>query len=128
MRTWIAGVLLGMVASWATASDKDWVDIKDSGELRALYSNKTFKGKDWMDRPWIGHFRADGHGMMLTQGMRIPRTWEVKGDDQVCVATSMGTNCLRFQRHRTRAGVHRSIHVTSEMKTEFVVEEGVPKF
>src|SRR5262245_17573452 len=74
-----------------------WVEIRDSQELGALYSNKTFRGNGW-----VGHFRADGRGILVTQyGRTIPRTWEVKGNDQVC-ATPEGsvTRCFRYQRNR----------------------------
>ena len=39
----------------------DWVDVKDPKALRALYSNKTFKGKDYLDRPFVrGDANRDG--------------------------------------------------------------------
>lgn len=88
MRTFVLSIaaLLVLGVPPAGADDaKDWVDIKDPQTLRALYSNKTFKGKDYLDRPFVGHYRADGQGVMLWQGTRVPRIWEMKGNDQVCV-------------------------------------------
>jgi hypothetical protein len=69
----VAAALLAFSAPPTQAQDaKDWVDIKDPQELRALYSNNTFKGKDWMDRPWVGHYRSDGQGVILFEGGRYP--------------------------------------------------------
>ena len=107
----------------------DWVDVKDPKALRALYSNKTFKGKDYLDRPWVGHYRADGQGLLVTHdGSRIPRTWAVEGKDQVCVESQFPRVCFRFQRDKSQAGVYRSINVANDMATVFVVEDGVPQF
>ena len=125
----LAGALIGLAAVPALAQNsKDWVDIKSAKELRALYSNKTFKGKDYLDRPWMGHYRADGQGIMISEAGRIPRSWEVKGDDQVCVKSSSSTPCFRFQRHKTKAGIYRVINVANDQITEVSVEDGIPKF
>ena len=121
-----AGALFLLAAP--PAFSEDWVEIKDPAELRALYSNKTFKGKDYLDRPFVGHYRADGQGVMLWQDARVPRSWEVKGNDQVCVKLPWESPCYRFQRHRAKPGVYRSIDVANDMKTEFTVEDGIPKF
>lgn len=130
MRVAIAAGVLSLLRAVPAISDepKDWVDIKSANELQALYSNKTFKGKDWKDRPWVGHYRPDGQGVMLFEGGRYPRTWAIKGNDQVCATTTLRTTCYRFQRHKTKPGVYRNINVDNDMINEFVVEDGVPKF
>ncbi len=123
----IAGAALGLASTLATA--EEWVDIKDPAELRALYSNKTFKGKDYLDRAWVGHYRADGRGVMVLQdGSRIPRTWAVEGKDRVCVESQFPRVCVHIQRDKAKAGVYRSINIANDMKTMFVVEDGVPQF
>ena len=94
----------------------DWVDVKDPKALRALYSNKTFKGKDYLDRPWVGHYRADGQGVMVIHdGTRIPRTWSVKGNDQVCLKLPWETACYRLQRHAAKPATYRSIPLASAL-------------
>jgi hypothetical protein len=123
----IAGAALGLASVAARAAD--WEDIKSPAELRALYSNKTFKGKDWMDRPWVGHYRADGRGVMVTHdGSRIPRTWAVEGADRVCIESQFPRACFRFQRDRSQAGVYRVINVANDIATVIAVEDGVPQF
>jgi hypothetical protein len=46
----------------------------------------------------------------------------------VCVKQYWGTPCFRIQRHTSKAGLYRSINVANGIKTEFAVEDGVPKF
>lgn len=123
----VAGAVLGLTGTLAMAAE--WVGVDDPAALRALYSNKTFKGKDWMDRPWVGHYRADGRGVMVLQdGSRIPRTWAVEGKDRVCVESQFPRVCFRFQRDKANAGVYRAINVANDMATVIVVEDGIPQF
>lgn len=114
--------------STAAMADGDWVDIKNPKELRSLYSGKTLKGKGGDGVPFIGHYRADGTGIMIRAGQRIPRTWEVKGKDQVCVTDPSGVNCFRFRRHaRDRAQIVGH-HVSQHWIFQATVEDGVPQF
>lgn len=122
-----ASASLGLTAAMPAAAE--WVDVKDPAELRTLYSNKTFKGKDWMDRPWVGHYRADGRGVLVTHdGSRIPRTWAVEGKDTVCVQSQFPRACFRLQRDTSKAGQYRVINVANDMATVVNVEDGVPQF
>ena len=126
--TLLTAGLAAMLAIAAPAQASDWQDIKDPAELRALYSNKTMRGKDWMDRPFVGHYRADGQGLLVFGGDRYARTWAVKGDDQVCVSTAVRTRCYRFQRHASKPGVYRIIDTGDDRPTTVTVEEGIPNF
>jgi hypothetical protein len=123
----LTGALICMLSTpTMPQSSKDWVDIKDPKELRALYSNRTFKGNDW-----IGHFRDDGKGIFIAKGGKpVPRTWEVKGNDQVCsTSQEVGvTNCFRFQRHRKNRNEVMMTNVKDGMIHIITVEDGIPKF
>lgn len=126
--TLAAGALSLLLAAPPTFSQGDWVAIKNPAELRALYSNKTFKGKDWMDRAWVGHYRSDGEGVVLMDGARYPRTWQLNGNDQVCVQTQFERRCFRYERHRVKPATYRAINVANDQVAEFTAEDGVPKF
>ncbi|MDH5534035.1 MAG: hypothetical protein OEZ08_00485 [Betaproteobacteria bacterium] len=123
----LAGTLV--LAPAPSLSQSEWVDIKDPSELRALYSNKTFKETDYLDRPFVGHYRDDGHGTLLFQGDTYPRTWAVSGNDQVCVTWAMGTMCYQFQKHKNEPGRYRNWQAGNDrMINNFRVEDGIPKF
>jgi hypothetical protein len=109
-------------------SSRDWVDVKDADELRALYSNKTHRS-----RAFVGHYRADGEGILLSAGsdIRHPRTWQLRGSDQVCVGPKGDTpTCFRYQRSTKNAA---EVLATGEKNGQrvmlwFTVEDGIPKF
>jgi hypothetical protein len=126
--TTLAACFACVLSAASPALASDWQDINDPAQLRALYSNKTIRGKDWMDRPFVGHYRADGKGILLFGGERYPRTWAVKGKDQVCIATQVNTQCYRYQRHAVNAGSYRAINVADDRATMVTVEDGIPQF
>jgi hypothetical protein len=127
-----AGVGAALLAGGcATVDDsKNWVDMKNPEELRTLFSDKTFTGKGSYDVPvaWISYNRADGHGLFVLDAKRFKYTWKVTGADQVCTQSERGSNCYRYQRHRTHATFHRSFNLTQNRVSEFSVSDGVPKF
>ncbi len=123
-QVFLSGVLICMVSVPAVAqSSKDWVDIKNPKELRVLHSNKTLRGNTF-----VVHYRADGKGLLIfSNGERVPRTWEVKGD-QVCVTDAKATNCFRLQRHKKNRNDIVAQNVQNGRAYLLTVEDGVPNF
>ena len=109
-------------------SADDWVAISDPAELRAIYANKTFKGTIEDGSTFVSHYTADGRGLMIYKGQTTPRTWEVKGNDQVCVVDVTGTNCFAYWRHRDKQNQFKGMHVVKRWTFEVTVEDGIPKF
>ena len=109
---------------WNTSVAQDWVPIKSAKELKALYSNKTFKGNGW-----VGHYRADGQGILISQNGKVRRTWKVVGQDQVCATIENGsTSCKRFQRHRTKPNEIVITRLSDGMTFNVTVQDGIPNF
>jgi NDP-sugar pyrophosphorylase family protein len=127
-QVFLSGVLICMVSVPAVAqSSKDWVDIKNPKELRALHSNKTFRGKSSYG-PFVVHYRVDGKGLLInSNGERIPRTWEIKGD-QVCVTDAKATDCFQYQRHKKNRNDIVAQNVRDRRAFLLTVEDGVPQF
>lgn len=124
----LAAVLTGACATMDES--KDWVDIKDPNELRAIYSDKTLNGYVTFDfsRPWVLYSRADGKGVIHFDGRQYDMTWEVSSDDQVCTKRPGNSTCYRFQKHRTRPGVYRAYNLsTQQYGGEITVQNGIPK-
>jgi len=109
------------------AASQDWVDIKDPKELLALHSNKTFRFT-LNQAPAADYYRADGKGIFVSGESRIPFTWEVKGNDQVCLTGEKGTNCWQYQRSKKNPGEYVKRNVKGTNMVVFKVEDGVPQF
>ena len=121
----MTGVLVFMLSS--SVASQDWVDIKDPKELRALHSNKTFRCLDVV--PFVEHYRADGKGMLIHSSEdRLACTWEVKGNDQVCVSTERGTWCWQFQRSKRNPDEYVRREQSTTYMQIFKVEDGIPGF
>lgn len=127
----LAGALPALIGAPAFAqSSSDWVDIKDPKELRALFSDKTHRGKDTRGNPYVAHFSSDGRGLLVVAGQQYPRTWDIKGSE-VCITAATGpasgTTCRTFERHKTNRNdiVGRA---ANGWTNQFTVEEGIPKF
>ena len=122
----MAGVLVFMLSG--PVFSQEWVDIKDPKELRALHSNKTFKCQV-RETPFVEHYRADGKGVLAySTEQRLACTWEVKGNDQVCVSDETGTNCYQFQRNRMHLEEFARRNVRDHYMVIFKVEDGIPGF
>ncbi len=121
-------VCFAFSASAISQSSQDMVDIKNSSELRELFSNKTFKGSYG-----VAHYRSDGKGQFVPSGRKPePRTWVVKGEDQVCISTTganyTSNDCWRFQRHRKNPAWITQQRDSDSATLMFTVEDGIPKF
>lgn len=127
----VTGALICMFsASVVSQSSKNWVDIKNPKELRALFSNKTHRGKGPDGTPYVAHYSSDGRGVLLYVGQQYPRTWQVKGRE-VCVTASTGpasgTTCRSYERHKTNRNEVVGRQANGGI-VDFTVEEGIPKF
>lgn len=122
----MTGVLFFMLSG--PVASQDWVDIKNPKELRALYSNKTFR-YTLGGVPIVEHYRADGKGISISGDIRIPQTWEVKGNDQVCTSDARkGTDCCRFQRNKKNRDEYVRRCTYGNVMTILKVEDGIPEF
>jgi hypothetical protein len=123
-----AGALICVLSAPAVSqSSKDWVDIKDPMELRALFSNKTFRSSVG-GTAVVEHYRADGKGIIVSGELRRARTWEIKGNDQVCINDTDGTFCYRFQQSKKNRDEYVSRRMPGNYMVVIKVEDGIPQF
>jgi hypothetical protein len=110
------------------AVSQQWVDIKTPKELRTLHLNKTFRGTHSGGVPFVEHYRADGKGIRISAQQREPFTWEVKGNDQVCLSLPNETECWRFQRSKKNPDEYIRRNPKNAWMQVIKVEDGIPKF
>jgi hypothetical protein len=126
----LVGALIAVGSAHALAQGtSDWIAVKKAEELRAIYSNKTFRSKGWDGTPQEVYYRADGKALWVVGNRRIPRTWEVKGSDQVCHQDeSIGRGCVRVERNAKNPKEFLINEVTGRWGGLVTVEDGVPQF
>ncbi len=106
---------------------QDWKDISKPEEVRKLLSNKTLSGFGADGRQQTTYYRADGAGLKVVEGERIPRTWTVRDDGLYCV-TEKDTYCFRVQQSVAKPSEIRATFESGLHELEFHIEDGIPSF
>ncbi len=72
----------------------EWKPVTGEENLRSFMSDTKMEWEEPGGENSRGEYRADGTGTLYSWGgAAIPRTWEVKGDDQICVGARQETRC-----------------------------------
>jgi hypothetical protein len=115
--------LAALVQSVLAQSD-EWQPVTGAENLRDFMSGtkaeRTLPNGD-VSR---GEYNPDGTGTLYAWGTSIPRTWEVRGNDQICVTAERATNCYQFERNIADPGLYRARDVATGSITEFRVTDG----
>jgi hypothetical protein len=95
----------------------NWEKITGAENLRKLISGMTVEMEV---RPGViatGRYFEDGTAKIESGGVTFQRTWEVRGDDQVCYSTATETKCLTVEQNLDVPGEYRYRHVkTGKMR------------
>lgn len=118
-----AVILCVLCASAAPAQDGEWKPITGADNLRNLMSGT--KAERTLPNGEIsrGEYNADGTGMLYSWGAEIPRTWEVRDDDRICITAERVTNCYRFERNSADPTLHRALDAAGNL-VEFRITDG----
>ena len=125
----ISGAALCLAAA-VPLQASEWEDIRDPAALRALYSNKTYRfNHSEVGKPATLHYRADGKGLLVLDGRRYPRTWEIEGSDQVCIRDDIrGRLCYRVLRNSQNPAEVLVNPTNGGMGSFMLMEDGIPQF
>jgi len=88
------------------AQQGDWLAITGADALREFVSDRTFTWTEGRGQQ-SGEYRADGTGTVHAWGGEFDRTWEVRGDDQICFLGEPSDNCSRVEQSSTDATLYR---------------------
>ena len=69
----------------------------------------------------IGKYYVDGTAEIKAWDETFQRTWEVRGDDQVCYSSETETDCYSFEQNLDRPNEYRARHVETGELTVFRV-------
>lgn len=106
------------------AHANEWIPVTGKENLHNYMSGKKVQRTLANGNLMIGEYNSDGTGTLFAWGATIPRTWEVKGDDQVCINAQQEIICYQFERNSDTENLYRAREVVSGKLTEFDVVDG----
>ena len=96
----------------AQAVADDWQPLTGADTLQSLVSGATAEIQLTPSVTAVGKYNADGTAEIKAWNETFRRTWEVKGDDQVCYS-DVETNCFSFEKNLDDPAEFRSRNVAS---------------
>ncbi len=123
---WANRFLLSVLLVMATAfmaQANEWLPVTGAETLKNYMSG--MKAERTLPNGEIsrGEYFPDGTGTLYAWGAQIPRTWEVKGDDQICVTARGETICYQLERNSDNPNLYRARDIATGKVTEFEVTE-----
>ena len=115
--------LLLVVSMPAMAQDDEWITVTGADTLSNFMKGRTAVRKLPDGEVTRGEYFADGTGVVREYGASFPRTWEIKGDDQVCISSARGHVCYTFERNTADPDLYRGRNVVTGVATEFRAED-----
>jgi len=90
------------------ANGADWKPVEDPALLRELFSDTLLQAtlKDGVKAE--ATYNADGTGELRAWGETFARSWEIRGNDQVCIGMGREVKCFRVERSSEQADTYRA--------------------
>jgi hypothetical protein len=96
----------------------NWVGLSGEETLREFVSGARAEIELVPGVTATGEYYADGTAKIDAWGETFPRTWELRGDDQVCYMSVTETNCFTYEQNLDAPGEYRARNVeTGELIT-----------
>lgn len=104
----IMTLVLFVLSLTALAQSAEWQPVTGKQNLRNFMSG--LKAERTLPNGEIsrGEYNPDGTGMLYSWGAAISRTWEVKGNDQICVTAERTTNCYQIESNAADPTLYRA--------------------
>ncbi len=118
---------LTVLTGGAAYAQEQWVPLTGEETLREFVSNARAEIELKAGVVAIGEYFADGTATIEAWGDTYERTWEVRGDDQVCYSSATETQCYTFEQNLNEPGEYRARHVETSELTVFRVSETDPR-
>ncbi len=118
---------LTLLLTVSHAQAQDWQPLTGADNLRALVSDTDFKSLVTDEVEATGRYNADGTGVVRAWGETFLRTWEISGDEQICIDYGERVDCLKIEQDPARSGVYRATNLTTgEQRVFSASQQGQP--
>ena len=105
----------------AQAPNHDWVPVTGVDTLRDFMSGLKAERELANGEQATAEYNVDGTGMLHAWGASIPRTWEVKGNDQLCITAKKEPLCYTLEKKSGEEGLYRVRDVITDKVSVFRV-------
>ena len=95
----------------------DWRKVDNAETLAKIYSDTTLRGVNYphsnidynkLNTEWQIDYCSDGTGILTFWDQVYPRTWKIKGQDQVCVTVHAEEKCYFYEEHTRWKNIYRT--------------------
>ena len=113
----VSTLILLLAPLSTSAQEGAWQPVTGAEALREFVSDRTFV---WTEEhgEQSGEYRADGTGTVRAWGTEFKRTWEVRGNDQLCFEGQPSDNCYTIEKDTGDPTLFRVIDVATGAKAE----------
>jgi hypothetical protein len=118
----LSGLLVALTAM--TAQANEWIPVTGAETLKNFMSGLKAERTLPSGEVSRGEYFPDGTGILYSWGAQIPRTWEVKGDDQLCLSAREKTKCYKLDRNNDKPDLFRVHDLVTGKMYQITVTEG----
>ena len=106
------------------AQAETWEAIDDPKALAALFSDTVLETTLESGARVVGRYDRDGTGVVEAWGDSFKRSWEVKGQDQVCIDDGRDVTCFRIERNADAQDQYRATNLTTNESLVMTLTDG----
>jgi len=114
-----ATCLAVLFSTAAYAQGNEWAPVTGADELRNFMSGLKAERELPNGEMSRGEYNADGTATLYAWGAEIPRKWNIKGDDQVCLTEKSKIDCFTFEKNTSQPNLYRVRDINTGILTEF---------
>lgn len=109
------------MSAQAISQNEQWTPVTGAETLRNFMSGLTAERTLAGGEIAKAEYAADGTGVLTEWGASFPRTWEVKGEDQLCFSSARESGCFLLEKSSATTDLYRVKTVISGEAHEFRV-------
>jgi len=117
-------MVVALIGSAAVAQETEWEQIVGAEVLQEFMSGLKAERKARGGSTHRAEYSADGTGVLHAWGETFNRTWEVRGEDQICLTTGGQEQCFFVDQKVGTEDRYRVRSVTTGKVRRFRMTEG----
>ncbi|MDJ0835478.1 MAG: hypothetical protein QNK37_03115 [Acidobacteriota bacterium] len=107
---------------WASCAWSQTWEPLTGDDLRELFSDTVIEATLRGGVKAVATYKRDGTGVVKAWGGEFDRTWEVRGDNTVCIGIGAQETCYKLERNTATPNSYRSINQTTGEILELTIK------